>query len=141
MDKEHAGVGYITQPEFNQVIYELKSDIKEVDNKYDKKLIHMERDNQQLTFILEQLNKNIENNNKIMNNLDKRFSNMEESYQTMREENIRRDHSIEKLEEFKISTDSLLSRKRKELGVFYAAIASGAATVIVAIINVAQGFF
>lgn len=132
---------FVTNGKLNSVIYEIKTELREVDNKHEKFYTELRHSNQMLNTTLLNLNNSIDKNIEVMNNITKSLEKTQNDVMVMKHENISRDYILKDLEDFKEETSSKLSSRFAETVKLVGIIGGVFGTIIVAIINIAPALF
>lgn len=132
---------YVTSGKLNSVIYEIKTELREVDNKHEKLYTELRHSNQMLNTTLLNLNSSIEKNIEVMDNITKSLEKTQNDVMIMQHENVSRDYILKDLEDFKEETSSKLSSRFAETIKLVGIIGGVFGTIIVAIINIAPALF
>lgn len=132
---------YVTNGKLNNVIFELKTELRDVDNKHEKLYTELRHSNQMLNTTLSNLNNSIDKNLEVMNNINKSLEKTQDEVTIMKHENISRDYILKDLEEFKEETAGKLSSRFTEIIKLVGIISGVFGTIIVAIINLAPLLF
>lgn len=132
---------FVTNGKLNNVIYEIKTELREVDNKHEKLYTELKHSNQMLNTTLLNLNNSIDKNIEVMNNITKSLEKTQNDVMVMKHENISRDYILKDLEDFKEETSSKLSSRFAETVKLVGIIGGVFGTIIVAIINIAPALF
>lgn len=132
---------FVTNGKLNSVIYEIKTELREVDNKHEKFYTELRHSNQMLNTTLLNLNNSIEKNIEVMDNITKSLEKTQNDVMVMKHENISRDYILKDLEDFKEETSSKLSSRFAETVKLVGIIGGVFGTIIVAIINIAPALF
>lgn len=132
---------FVTSGKLNSVIYEIKTELREVDNKHEKFYTELRHSNQILNTTLMNLNKSIEKNIEVMDNITKSLEKTQNDVMVMKHENVSRDYILKDLEDFKEETSSKLSSRFAETIKLVGIIGGVFGTIIVAIINIAPLLF
>lgn len=132
---------FVTNGKLNSVIYEIKTELREVDNKHEKLYTELKHSNQMLNTTLLNLNNSIDKNIEVMNNITKSLEKTQNDVMVMKHENISRDYILKDLEDFKEETSSKLSSRFAETVKLVGIIGGVFGTIIVAIINIAPALF
>lgn len=132
---------FVTNGKLNSVIYEIKTELREVDNKHEKFYTELRHSNQMLNTTLLNLNNSIDKNIEVMDNITKSLEKTQNDVMVMKHENISRDYILKDLEDFKEETSSKLSSRFAETVKLVGIIGGVFGTIIVAIINIAPALF
>lgn len=132
---------FVTNGKLNSVIYEIKTELREVDNKHEKFYTELRHSNQILNTTLMNLNKSIEKNIEVMDNITKSLEKTQNDVMVMKHENVSRDYILKDLEDFKEETSSKLSSRFVETIKLVGIISGVFGTIVVAIINLAPLLF
>lgn len=132
---------YVTNGQLNTVVYELKNELKDIDNKHDKFYTELRHSNQMLNTTLLNLNNSIDKNIEVMDNITKSLEKTQSDVTIMKHENISRDYILKDLEDFKEETSGKLSSRFAETVKLVGIISGVFGTIIVAIINLAPALF
>ena len=132
---------FVTNGKLNSVIYEIKTELREVDNKHEKLYTELRHSNQMLNTTLLNLNNSIEKNIEVMDNITKSLEKTQNDVMVMKHENVSRDYILKDLEDFKEETSSKLSSRFAETVKLVGIIGGVFGTIIVAIINIAPALF
>lgn len=132
---------FVTNGKLNSVIYEIKTELREVDNKHEKFYTELRHSNQILNTTLMNLNKSIEKNIEVMDNITKSLEKTQNDVMVMKHENVSRDYILKDLEDFKEETSGKLSSRFAETVKLVGIIGGVFGTIIVAIINIAPALF
>lgn len=132
---------FVTNGKLNSVIYEIKTELREVDNKHEKFYTELRHSNQMLNTTLLNLNNSIEKNIEVMDNITKSLEKTQNDVMVMKHENVSRDFILKDLEDFKEETSSKLSSRFAETVKLVGIIGGVFGTIIVAIINIAPALF
>lgn len=132
---------YVTNGKLNSIIYELKSDLREVDTKHEKLYTELRHSNQLLNTTLLNLNNSIDKNIEVMDNITKSLEKTQQEVTIMKHENISRDYILKDLEEFKEEASGKLSSKFGETVKLVGFIITAFSAIVVAIIQAAPSLF
>lgn len=132
---------FVTNGKLNAVVYEIKSEMKDIDNKHEKFYTELRHSNQMLNTTLLNLNNSIDRNIEVMDNITKSLEKTQSDVTVMKHENISRDYILKDLEDFKEETSGKLSSRFTETVKLVGIIGGVFGTIIVAIINIAPALF
>lgn len=132
---------FVSNGKFNSVIFEIKNEIRDVNEAHHKNYTQLKHDSQLLNNTLSILSENIKENSKIMKEISQDLKDTKDDINTIKTENISRDFILKDLEEFKEETTGKLSAKFGDTVKLVGIISTAATAIIVAIINVAPVLF
>lgn len=132
---------YVTHEKFNTVVYELKTEIRETQVASDKMYTELKHSNSTLNNTLSNLNNTISELNSVMIGMREDSKEMKNEILGIEKENITRDNRVRDLEEFQETAEKHISGRLKEVVGLILGLGSIAATIVVAIIQLAPLFF
>lgn len=132
---------YVTNGHLNTVVYEIKTEIRDVRENAEKKHSDLKHNNELLQTTLLNLNNSIDKNTAVMDGIVKELEKSREDIQVIKHENISRDYILKDLEDFKVETSGKLSSSFSETVKLVGIIGGIFGTIIVAIINIAPALF
>lgn len=141
VDKEKEQHDYVTKAKLNEVVFEIKTEMREMDVKHEKFYAELVNNNASLSQTMSNLDKSIITQTEMMGEMLQDSKIMRQEIIDMQKENISRDNEINNLNDFKNETSEQMSRKSKEVFTFLGVIAMGVFGIIQAVIQVSHYFF
>ena len=132
---------YVTSGKLNTVIFEMKNEIRDVNEFHNKQYSELKHDSQTLNNTLLILSDNIKESSSIMKEISQDLKNTKDEISVMKTENMARDYILKDLEEFKEETSGKLSGRFKETVTLVLGISTVFGGIITAIITVAPSLF
>lgn len=132
---------YVTNGKLNTVIFEIKNEIRDVNEFHNKQYSELKHDSQTLNNTLLILSDNIKENSSIMKEISQDLKNTKDEISVMKTENMARDYILKDLEEFKEEASGKLSGRFKETVTLVLGISTVFGGIITAIITVAPSLF
>lgn len=132
---------FVTNGQLNTVVYEIKNEIRELDNKHEKLYTELRHDSKTLNNTLMILSDNIKENSVVMKEISQDLRDTKDEIGVIKTENISRDYILKDLEDFKEETAGKLSSRFTETIKLVGIIGGIFGTIIVAIINIAPALF
>lgn len=132
---------YVTNGKLNTVIFEMKNEIRDVNEFHNKQYSELKHDSQTLNNTLLILSDNIKESSSIMKEISQDLKSTKDEISVMKTENMARDYILKDLEEFKEETSGKLSGRFKETVALVLGISTVFGGIITAIITVAPSLF
>lgn len=131
----------VTNGQLNTVVYELKNEMRDINEFHNKQYTELKHNSQTLNNTLSILSDNIKENSAVMKEISQDLKTTKDEIGVIKVENISRDYILKDLEDFKEETSGKLTGRFAETVKLVGIIGGVFGTIIVAIINIAPALF